>query len=71
MNFLSEAVIKHNGRLYLAYQEVYKRVNIESARHGGSDLWRKKDIRSSLETLRAKGLGLQELAKKLKESTEP
>lgn len=62
------ALIKNVGNQTLAYQEVYPNANPESARHGGSYLWRKMDIRRRFsELLEAQGLGISVLNKKLKE----
>ena len=65
------AVIKNKGHLSLAYQEAYPSANPESARHGGSALWKKVEIQTRVnELLETQGLGIIELTKKLKDLTE-
>jgi len=67
----AQAIIKHKGHLSLAYQEAYPLANPESARHGGSALWKKVEIQTRVnELLEAQGLGIVELTKKLKDLTE-
>jgi len=67
----AQAVIKNKGHLALAYQDVYPAANPESARHGGSALWKKVEIQTKVsELLETQGLGIIEIIKKLKELTE-
>jgi len=67
----AQAVIKNKGHLSLAYQEAYPSANPESARHGGSALWKKVEIQTRVnEILETQGLGIIELTKKLKDLTE-
>ena len=65
------AVVANGGRLNQAYKFVYKRANANSARHGGSYLFRKVEIRNRIcELLSQNGLGFQECIRKLNALTE-
>jgi len=65
-----QALIQNGGHKTEAYMSIYK-AKYDTARHGGSFLLRNVEIRRRVsEILEAEGLGILELAKKLKKLTE-